>query len=127
MRFQPWLRFLFDSAFPVRYCPLRYFFPHLSTMAKSPEETASGDQQSSKPIETFRHFGISASVFENQGQKGPYFSVAVQKRFKPEDGDWKNTTNFRRDELPVLQELVRQAYAFILEKESQGSGESAAT
>ncbi len=89
-------------------------------MAKSPEETASADDQKTKPAATFRHRTISANVFANTSQKGtPYYSVSVQKRFKPDDGDWQTTTNFMRDELPVLQELVRQAYAFILEQENK--------
>lgn len=86
-------------------------------MVNTPDQS-SAETQKSKPAATFRHRTISASVFENEGQKGgTYYSVSVQKRFKPDKGDWKTTTNFMRDELPVLTELVRQAYAYILEQE----------
>ncbi len=89
-------------------------------MAKTPEEAAPTDDQKSQPAATFRHRTISASVFENQGQQGrTYYSVSVQKRFKPEGGEWQTSNSFMRDELPVLQELVRQAYAFILEQENK--------
>ena len=105
----------------LRSVRLFLFFTHI--MAKSPDETpAAPAAKNSKPVETFRHFGISASVFENTSQKGgKYFSVSLQKRFKPDEGDWQTTPNFMRDELPVLQELTRQAYAFILAKESTRS------
>ena len=91
-------------------------------MAKTPEGPASADDQKSKPIATFRHRKISAAVFQNESQKGgTYHSVSVQRSFKPEGGDWQTTNSFRRDELPVLLELGRQAYAFILEQENKVS------
>ena len=92
------------------------FIPFTSIMAKSPDETAAVDADA-KPLATFRHRKISAAVFENTGEKGTYFSVSVRKRYKPDEGDWQTTNSFQRDELPVLMELVRQAYAFILDKE----------
>jgi hypothetical protein len=95
-------------------------------MPQSPDETSAAPAaKKSKSVQTFRHHTISASVFENKSQKGgTYFSDSVQKRFKPDEGDWQTTTNFMRDELPVLQELVRQAYAFILVKEGTRSTEA---
>ena len=86
----------------------------------SAENPQAQDEAKTQPLATFRHRTISASVFENKSQKGSkYFSVSVQKRFKPDEGDWKTTNSFQRDELPVLQELSRQAYAFILEEENK--------
>lgn len=86
----------------------------------SAENPQAQDEAKTQPVATFRHRTISASVFENKSQKGgAYHSVSVQKRFKPDEGDWRTTNSFQRDELPVLQELVRQAYAFILEEENK--------
>ncbi len=85
----------------------------------SAETPQAQGETKTQPLATFRHRTISASVFENQGQKGRYLSVSVQKRYKADKGDWQTTNSFQRDELPVLQELVRQAYAFILEEENK--------
>ena len=95
-------------------------------MEQSPDETSAAPAaKNSKPVETFRHRKISVAVFENKSQKGgTFFTTSVQNRYKPDDGDWQTTNSFMRDELPVLTELVRQAYAFILEKESDRSAEA---
>jgi len=87
-----------------------------------PKETPEADDAAdskSGPATTFRHRGISASVFENISDKDrTYFSVSIQRRYKDKEGNWQNSSNFLRDELPVLEHLTRQAFAFILEQEA---------
>ena len=44
---------------------------------------------------------------------------AVRKRYENKDSDeWGTTTSYRRDELPVVQHVIDQAYAFIPQQES---------
>lgn len=91
---------------------------------EAPEAEDAADSKSS-PATTFRHRGISASVFENTSDKDrAYFSVSIQKRYKDKEGAWHNSSNFMRDELPVLEHVTRQAFAFILEQESTRPAEA---
>ncbi len=87
-----------------------------------PKETPEADdsaESKNSPVTTFRNRGISASVFENTSDKDrTYFSVSIQKRYRDKEGNWQNSSNFMRDELPVLEHVVRQAFAYILEKEA---------
>ena len=87
-----------------------------------PKETPDGDDAADSkrsPVTTFRHRTISASVFENTSDKDrAYFSVSIQRRYKDKEGAWHNSSNFMRDELPVLEHVTRQAFAFILEQEA---------
>ena len=63
---------------------------------------------------------VSASVFKNDGNSDTtYFNVSIQNRYKnKETGEWKDSKSLLRDQLPVLEHLIRQAYAYILDQES---------
>lgn len=85
---------------------ISYPFPHLSM--------ANDSKPSTKPVKTYRFRGISASVFENQTEKGdPFYKVQIVRTYK--DGkDFKSTPTFSRDELPVVMLVSQQAYDFVL-------------
>lgn len=74
-------------------------------------------QNSTKPLKTFRFRGVSASVFENQTDKGELFhKVSIVRTYK--DGKRFHTTpTFSRDELPIVTLVAQQAYDFILTEE----------
>ena len=86
-------------------------------------------QAPTKPVKTFRLRGVSASVFANtaksDGREVTFHKVSLQRTYK--DGDeWKNTTSFGRDDLPVAKLLLEQAWQFILETEaSRGKADDA--
>lgn len=72
-------------------------------------------QPSTKPAATFRYRGISASVFENQSEKGdPYYKVAIVRTYKDGKNGFKSTPTFSRDELPLVIKVAQQAFDFIL-------------
>jgi hypothetical protein len=79
---------------------------------------------SNKPVEKFQLRGISASVFENTSDNGAvFYKVSITRTYK--DGDeFKTTSVFSRDDLPVVELLTRQAWVSILKRESSGSQES---
>ena len=76
----------------------------------------------SKPVKVFRLLGVSASVFANRPFKGsnvPFYKVSLQRTYK--DGDeFKTTTSFSRDDLPIANLLIQKAWEFILESEMKG-------
>ena len=81
------------------------------------QETASAQ----KPIKTIRLRGVSASIFANKvkvkGRDRTFHKVAVQRSYK--DGDeWKRTTSFGRDDLPVVNTVLQRAWDFILDTEA---------
>lgn len=89
------------------------------------QETASAQ----KPIETIRLRGVSASIFANkamvEGREVTFHKVSVQRAYK--DGDeWKHTSSFGRDDLPVVNMVLQRAWEFILDTEaSRGKDEAA--
>ena len=85
-------------------------------------------QTSAKPVKVFRLRGISASVFENRSKNAEksvtYHKVSMQRTYK--DGDeFKTTTSFGRDDLPVCVHVMQRAWAFILDAESKRSSDDA--
>ena len=79
-------------------------------------------QSSTKPVKVFRLRGVSASVFANDAktERGPvtFHKVSLQRTYR--DGDeWKQTTSFGRDDLPIAGLLLKQAWQFILETEAK--------
>lgn len=71
--------------------------------------------------------GVSASVFENRsksdGRDVTFHKVSVQRAYKEGD-DWKHTSSFSRDDLPLLKKVVDQPWDYILDAEaSRGKDE----
>lgn len=78
-------------------------------------------QESKKPVKVYRLRGISASVFENHtktdGRAVIFFKVSLQRTYK--DGDeFKTTSSFSRDDLPIARLLLYYAWEFILNAEA---------
>ncbi len=75
-------------------------------------------ESNNKPVKKFQLRGISASLFENTSEKGvPFFKVSITRTFK--DGDqFKTTSTFSRDDLPIVEALSRQAWLEILKQEA---------
>ena len=101
--------------------PLPTFYPfHPFCMANA--KAAAKPAPTNKPVVAFRMRGISASVFANDvttddGRELTRYDVSVQRRYR--DGDeFKTTSSFRRDDLPILQLLARRAWEFIVDEEA---------
>lgn len=72
-----------------------------------------------KPAASFRCGNVKATVWQNIGQQGPFYSVAFSRPFKDAAGNWKNAASFGLNDLEALsgaayqaREWVRQAYEF---------------
>lgn len=74
-----------------------------------------------KPVKVFRLKGVKAAVFQNKtnadGRDVTFHKVSLQRVYK-EGEEFKTTTSFGRDDLPVARHLLDLAWQFILEKES---------
>ena len=89
-------------------------------------------QTSTAPIKVIRVGGISASVWkddvEKDGATVVRHSVRIQKRFRQDNGEWKNTDYFFPEDLPKLQLVAAKAFELVSLKESEdGAGVQPAT
>ena len=75
-----------------------------------------------KPIKKFSAGAISVAVWKNtmksgKGQEFDVESISIQRRYKDTDGDWKNTTSFRVNDVAKLQLLLSKAYEYLVTKQ----------
>ena len=62
--------------------------------------------QKQKPVNEIRLGRIQAAIWANQTeQRDVWFNVTVTRLYKEGD-QWKDTTTFRRDDLPIVAKVV---------------------
>ena len=71
-------------------------------------------QQNNKPLHTIRDGSLKATVWKNESEKGPWLSVDFSRGYRTRDGDWRDTSSFRGDDLLKLSFLAQKAYAYTL-------------
>ena len=89
------------------------------TIDEAIAETAS-ETQGKKPVKTFRHRAISVSVFENTTKEGKrvFYSATPKRTYKVGD-EFRHSSSFTRDDLPIVEHLLKQAWLFVLEADSK--------
>ena len=65
-----------------------------------------------QPAEHVRMGTLSAAIWRNDAENGPFYTVTVERRYN--DGtDWKSTSSFGRDDLLVLGKVLDRAHTRI--------------
>ena len=78
----------------------------------------------SKPETTIKLGQAQASIFVNQGDKGPFRTVTVQRRYNDEKtGEWQSSNSYTAMQLTNAIAVMQRALDYILERE--GSSTSA--
>ena len=74
-----------------------------------------------KPVAKFRAGQIGAALWENEitaknGHKATMLKASVQRRYKDnKDGQWKSSTSFSRNEIPLAIYCLQKAFEKIIE------------
>jgi hypothetical protein len=78
--------------------------------------TVMAKKQSNKiqPVEHVRIGGISAAIWRNEGANGVWFNVTLQRHYRTEEGEWKSTTSFGRDDLLLLAKIADATHTRLL-------------
>ncbi len=63
-----------------------------------------------KPIETIRDGSLKATIWERQGEKGPFYSVEITRSYRDQNGAWHDSNSFIGDELLRMARLATIAY-----------------
>ncbi len=69
-----------------------------------------------KPVTTLRCSSIKASIWKNEGEKGPFYNVTVARSYKGQDGVWKNSESFGLADLEALLVVAQQAKLWVTER-----------
>jgi hypothetical protein len=84
-----------------------------------------------KPIVTVKAGGqVSAAIFENElsvnARKVAVLKASVQKRYKDKDGNFKSTSAFTKQELPLAIYCMQKAYEKMINEDSVNTEEMSA-
>jgi len=76
-----------------------------------------------RPVHEIRLGRVKAAIWENETQNGIRHNVTVSRLYK--DGDqWKDTSSFGRDDLPLVSKVVDQAHSWIFQQNNSASADS---
>lgn len=79
-----------------------------------------------RPVHEIRFGRIRAAIWQNETDNGLRHNVTITRLYK--DGDeWKDSTSFGRDDLPLVAKVCDQAHSWIFEhgsEKSNGNGHS---
>ena len=67
------------------------------------------------PVETLRDGFLKVTIWQNDGEKGPYFTASFTKTYEKE-GELHDGHSFHSSDLLGVSELARQAYGDIRER-----------
>lgn len=66
-----------------------------------------------KPAHKIRAGAIEVAVWQNSGEKGPWYSVTMSRSYKQGE-EWKQTDSYGADDLLLLAKLLDQAHSWII-------------
>ena len=81
------------------------------------------------PVAKFRAGQVSAALWQNdiqvRGQTVKVLKATVQRRYKDKDsGEWKSSTSFSRNEIPLAIYCLQKAFERIVEAQNGSSDNS---
>lgn len=71
-----------------------------------------GKEAKNRPVHELRLGRIRAAIWQNDTDNGPRYNVTVMRLYK-DGNDWKDSTSFGRDDLPLVAKICDQAHSWI--------------
>ena len=76
-----------------------------------------------KPVHEIRMGRIKAAIWANETDNGTRHNVTITRLYK--DGDeWKTSTSFGREELPLVAKVADMAHSWIYQQGHESNGEA---
>lgn len=95
-----------------------------SAAAPQPEPPAQeAGEEKRQPVHRIRLRTVTAAVWQNQSERGPWYSVTVSRSYRDNDGTWHTAENYAGTDLLLLAEVSRLAFLWI-EKTVQSQNRS---
>ena len=74
--------------------------------------------EKNKPANEIRLGKVKATIWKNEGENGARYNVTISKLYKKGE-DWETTSNFSRDDLPLIAKVVDQAHTWIYQQKAE--------
>jgi len=80
---------------------------------------STGTTPKARPVHECRLGRVKAAIWANETETGVRHNVTVSRIYK--DGDeWKDSTSFGRDDLPLVAKVMDQAHSWIFQSGPSG-------
>ena len=77
------------------------------------------------PKATWKAGAVEAAIWQNElsvdGQLKTVFKASVNRRYKDASGNWKSSTSFNRNEIPLAVYCLTKAFEWIIEEDRSGN------
>lgn len=84
------------------------------------------ENETTKPVQTFREGAIGVSVWKRDGNEGPFFKFTVSRSYKKNEDEAGYSQSFREYNHDALVKVISQAAAFIRGQDSSENKAAAA-
>ena len=68
------------------------------------------EKHANRPADVIRDSNLKATLWRNEGDKGPYYATELARTYKDDDGNLRDTNSFIATDLLRVSELARKAY-----------------
>jgi hypothetical protein len=65
-----------------------------------------------KPAHKIRDGALSVTIWRNDGDKGPFYSITPSRSYKQGE-EWRESDSLNADDCLAMAELLREAHAWI--------------
>ncbi len=98
-----------------------------TTRARKKKNDDQQELPKQKPIDEIRVEGIRAAIWRNEGEKGPWYAVTIDRSYRDSENQWHNTQSFRFSDLPTIATICDQAHNRIAQLIAQEHNRGAAS
>jgi hypothetical protein len=91
----------------------------------SPEARVAKGEKARKPVHKLKDGAIEIAVWQNDGDKGTFYTVTHRRSYKQGDA-WKESDSYGKDDLLALAKLLDLAHTWILLHQPQARAKQAA-
>jgi hypothetical protein len=74
-----------------------------------------------KPVHEIRFGRIKSVIWPAEGQYGRFFNITISRIFR-DDGTWKESTSFGRDDLPLVAKVADMTHTWIFAHGQEQNG-----
>lgn len=87
-----------------------------TTEVRETEAPASTPAERNRPVHSVRLRNIRAAVWANEGEQGTRYNATFCRLYKDNEGFWRSTDSFGRDDLLLLAKVADIAHTWISEQ-----------
>ena len=56
-----------------------------------------------KPVAKVKSGAVVGTIWQNEGQNGPFYTITFSRSYKDREGNWQRTSNLRHKDMPHVQ------------------------